>query len=200
MFLRLSAHSPRDSFARRMCCSSWQILHLFSVRVEPGPEIRLSCPFASTSNKPNVNAKANCLSFNDNPHSVPAVPEIAERVPGRDRWLRVALVVPGARDERVIAGALGLEFVREAAPRILVAAAPELRALPGPAFVGGDLDAVDGAFADPRSAAHRDLARALDARVRRRRADDRLPRPGLRPHRPRRQPVPRPPPRLWTPV
>ena len=37
--LRLSAHSPRDSGVRRMCCSSWQILHLFSVSVEPGPEI-----------------------------------------------------------------------------------------------------------------------------------------------------------------
>ena len=42
MFFRLSAHSPRDSGVRRMCCSSWQILHLFSVRVEPGPEISLS--------------------------------------------------------------------------------------------------------------------------------------------------------------
>ena len=42
MFFRLSAHSPRESGVRRMWPSSWQILHLFSVRVEPGPEISLS--------------------------------------------------------------------------------------------------------------------------------------------------------------
>src|SRR3954462_5210342 len=141
MFRRLSAHSPRESFERRMCCSSWQILHLFSVSVAPGPETRLSCAFASTCKKNNVKAKAN-LSLNDDPHPVPAVPEIAERVPRRHRGLHVALVVPGSRDERLIPRVLRLELVGEVAPCVFVFGAREGRALPALAFVGGDLDAL----------------------------------------------------------
>src|SRR5258706_13578285 len=129
MLRRLSAHSPRESFERRMCCSSWQILHLFSVSVEPGPEMRLSCAFASTCKKNNVKAKAN-LSLNDNPHPVPAVPEIAERIPRRDGGLHVALLVPLARDEGLVAGALRLELVGEGAPGVFIFGAGEARALP----------------------------------------------------------------------
>src|SRR5258707_10651545 len=151
MLRRLSAHSPRESFERRMCCSSWQILHLFSVSVEPGPEMRLSCAFASTCKKNNVKEKAN-LSLNDNPHPVPAVPEIAQRIPRRHRRLRVALVVPGARDECLIAGALRLELVGEVAPGVFVLRARESGALPGLAFVGRDLAPLPPAFAHPRVA------------------------------------------------
>src|SRR5262245_59542333 len=112
MFFRLSAHSPRESGERRMCCSSWQILHLFSVRVEPGPEISLSCAKAVEARK------SRTLSFNNPSHPVPAVPEVAERVPRRHRGLRVAAVVPRAREERDEAGPRGLELVGERAPRV----------------------------------------------------------------------------------
>src|SRR5678816_3315122 len=128
MFFRLSAHSPRESGERRMCSSSWQILHLFSVSVEPGPEINRSC--ASTENEIN-SSKALNLNHHSNP--VPPVPEVAERIPRRHRGLRVAPVVPGAREEGDVAGTRGLEFVGEGAPGVFPVArvAPrELRALP----------------------------------------------------------------------
>src|SRR5688572_25328281 len=137
MFFRLSAHSPRESGARRMCCSSWQILHLVSVRVEPGPEISRSSFFCGKA----VTAKArsntpvktiSCLNYD--PHAMPAVPEVAERVPVRHRGLRVAAAVPGARMERARRGERGV--------------------LPGLALVAGELDALHRAFPDPGAAAH----------------------------------------------
>src|SRR5687768_16024963 len=134
MFFRLSAHSPRESGARRMCCSSWQILHLVSVRVEPGPEISLSCEWADSA----IPARtSNPLSLNKNPHAVPAVPEVAERVPVRHRGLRVAAVVPRAREEADVARAGRLVLVGEGAPRERMQriAPRQLGALPGLALV-----------------------------------------------------------------
>src|SRR3954469_15934534 len=128
MFRRLSAHSPRESGWRRMCCSSWQILHLFSVRVEPGPETSLSCAFASVKRRTSRSAKK--LTLNQHSDPVPAVPEITERIPGRDRGLRVAAIVPGARDERGVAGLRRLRFVGEGTPGKFVAGARELGAAP----------------------------------------------------------------------
>src|SRR5688572_33145108 len=107
MFFRLSAHSPRDSGVRRMCCSSWQILHLFSVRVEPGPEVSLSCACPEKETMPRK-TRASRLRLNHHSHAVHAVPEVAERIPARHHWLRVAAVVPGAREERQVAEALRL--------------------------------------------------------------------------------------------
>src|SRR3989442_14643149 len=137
MLRRLSAHSPRDSGARRMCCSSWQMPHLFSVSVEPGPEIKRSCAFTVERRK--KLPYRILLSLNHDPDAVPAVPEVAERIPRRHRGLRVAAVVPGARQERDVPGPLGLVFVSEAAPRIFVARGFERRGAPAPALVGGDL-------------------------------------------------------------
>src|SRR6185436_6057494 len=96
MFLRLSAHSPRDSGVRRMCCSSWQILHLFSVSVEPGPEVSLSGPWAAAGGQAQASAaqKANASSLNHHSDAVHSVPEVAERVPAADDRLRIAAVVP----------------------------------------------------------------------------------------------------------
>src|SRR5687767_12095302 len=121
MLRRLSAHSPRESGARRMCCSSWQILHLFSVSVAPGPGISRSCdkPKAGTNNS------SRALRLNHHSHSVPAVPEIPERIPGRHRGLRVAGVVPGSGEERHIARALRLMLEGERAPSVLVTAAAQ---------------------------------------------------------------------------
>src|SRR5688572_7557294 len=154
MFFRLSAHSPRDSGVRLMCCSSWQILHFVSVSVEPGPEMSLSA-CASPAGGIRVSSKkrklgprlrggdffAPSLSLNNDPHAMPAVPEIAERVPARNRGLRVALVVPGAREERGVARPLRLVLESKRAPGVRVQRlrGGELRALPGPALVGGDL-------------------------------------------------------------
>ena len=45
-----------------------------------------------------------------------AIPEVAERVPRRDDRLRVAAVVPRAREEGLVAEALGLKLERERAP------------------------------------------------------------------------------------
>src|SRR5262245_21040420 len=137
MFFRLSAHSLRDSGVRRMCCSSWQILHLFSVSVEPGPEMSFSSQKAFVERNAK---KQKALSLNHHSHAVPAVPEVAERIPRRDRRLRVAGRVPRARDQCREAGARGRELVGEAAPRVLALAARELRALPALAFVERDLD------------------------------------------------------------
>src|SRR5688572_33143063 len=118
MLRRLSAHSPRESGARRMCCSSWQILHLFSVSVDPGPEVSRSWAKARTGI-----AAANKKRLPRNHHSdaMPAVPEVAERIPGRHCRLRIAGSVPGAREEGDVAGPLGLVVVGERAPRIFVA-------------------------------------------------------------------------------
>src|SRR6185295_11330826 len=114
MFFRLSAHSPRDSGERRMCCSSWQILHLVSVRVEPGPEMSLSWPQAEMETIP---AKNKNLALNKHSHAVPAVPEIAERIPRRHRGLGVARRIPRAREEGDVARVLRLVLVGEGAPR-----------------------------------------------------------------------------------
>src|SRR5215208_2589008 len=109
MLRRLSAHSPRESGERRMCSSSWQILHLFSVRVEPGPEInRFSSEKTRIGNARRASAKN--LRLNQHPYAVPAVPEVAERIPCRLRRLRVAAAVPGAREEGDVARRLRLEF------------------------------------------------------------------------------------------
>src|SRR6185436_6683747 len=101
MFFRLSAHSPRESGVLRMCCSSWQILHLFSVRVEPGPEISLSASWAipAWQKNPSAAQTRNFSGFNHHSNAVHAVPEIAERIPGCRHRLRVAAIVPGAREE-----------------------------------------------------------------------------------------------------
>src|SRR5688500_11054961 len=103
MFFRLSAHSPRESGARRMCSGSWQILHFVSVSVDPGPEISLSGGFCCENPDGGVVAKRTArkatLCLNHDPHAVPAVPEVAERIPVGHRGLRVAAIVPGAREE-----------------------------------------------------------------------------------------------------
>src|SRR5688500_12218040 len=156
MFFRLSDHSPAESGWRLMCCSSWQMRHLFSVSVEPGPGIRWSPPWANAAVDKNTPSKRRALCRNQHPDPVPAVPEVAERVPGRDRRLRVAAVVPGAREEGDVARARRFELVGEGAPGVLVGGARELRVLPGLALVGGDLDALDQAFAHPGVTAHRD--------------------------------------------
>src|SRR5688572_16985689 len=143
MFFKLSAHSPRESGARRMCCSSWQILHFVSVSVEPGPEMSLSSGFCANT----VPAKSTAgrtpmqrrptnersLNLNNDPHAVPAVPEVAERIPLGHRGLGVALVVPGARNEAHIPGALRLVFVLESAPcvRMQAIGRRKVGALPG---------------------------------------------------------------------
>src|SRR5215510_14922108 len=144
MFFRLAAHSSRDSGVRRMCCSSWQILHLFSVRVEPGPETSLSSfwEIPAKGKTRNPRTKTVLLSLNHHSHAVHAVPEIAERVPAARDRLRVAAVVPGAREEGQVAEALRLVLERERAPGEPVAARAEARALPAHAFVDRDLDAV----------------------------------------------------------
>src|SRR5689334_9078012 len=101
-----------------------------------------------------MNAKtASPLCLNQHPHPVPAVPEVAERVPSRHGGLRVAAVVPCAREERDVAR-LRPVLGAERRPGVLVARALEFRALPGPAFVGGNLDAIYRTFADPGAAAH----------------------------------------------
>src|SRR5688572_20554905 len=153
MLRTLSCHSPRDSGARRMCCSSWQMAHFCSVSVDPGPDISRSC---ASPSKENRRTSARNLALNNYSDPVPAVPEVAERVPRRHGGLRVAAVVPGAREDRQVAALAGLELVGEAAPRVLVAGSRELRAVPAPALVGGNLDLLDGAFADPRAAAHQE--------------------------------------------
>src|SRR5688572_9133080 len=179
MFFRLSAHSPRESGARRMCCSSWQILHLVSVSVEPGPEINLSAWEKAASEMAASAAVSRSLSVNHHSHAMPAVPEVAERVPVRHRGLRVAAVVPGAREEADVARAGRRVLVLEAAPRVgMQRVGPgEIRAPPGPALVARDLDALDRALADPGVAAQRDLVSHPEARVRRREGDHRLDRP-----------------------
>src|SRR6185503_8794355 len=151
MFFRLSAHSPRESGVRRMCCSSWQILHLVSVRVEPGPEMSLSCP---QTGKARASRRSPSSRLNKNPHAMPAVPEVAERIPRRHRGLRVARRIPRAREEGDVARVLRLVLVGEGAPRERMQGLRrrELRALPGLAFVARDLDALDRAFAHPRAA------------------------------------------------
>src|SRR5688572_26663912 len=126
---------------------------------------------------PKSNTAVRHLGVNNDPHAVPAVPEVAERVPVGQRGLPVAAVVPGAREEGDVAGALGLVLVAEAAPRVRVALRAELRRAPAPALVGGDLDALDRAFADPGLAAHGDRLSALEVRVGRGRGDHRLDRP-----------------------
>src|SRR5262245_17587906 len=165
MFFRLSVHSPRESGERRMCCSSWQILHLFSVSVLPGPEINLSCATAVEARK------SRTLSFNNDSHAVPPVPEIAQRVPRRHRGLRIAAVVPGAREEGDVARARGLVLVGERAPGVAtktrIPCRRKVGTLPGLAFVARDLDAIDQPFADPRAAAHHDSGAHLRLRVRR---------------------------------
>src|SRR5688500_14735979 len=115
MFFRLSAHSPRDSGVRRMCCSSWQILHLVSVSTEPGPEMSLSCAFAT---RKNPLRKTNALALNQNPDAMPPVPEVAQRIPRRHRGLRIAGRIPGAREEGDVARAARLVLVGEGAPRV----------------------------------------------------------------------------------
>src|ERR1044071_4380136 len=144
MFFRLSAHSPRESGERRMCCSSWQILHLFSVRVLPGPEINRSWEKTRIGNA--RSATATNLRFNHDPHAMPAVPEVPERIPRRHRRLRVAAVVPRAREEGDVSRAGRLELVRKGAPRVPRmprVGGRKLRALPGLAFVARDLDPLD---------------------------------------------------------
>src|SRR3954463_9430357 len=148
MFFRLSAHSPRESGWRRMCCSSWQILHLFSVSVAPGPEIRRS-PCAHAAAETSRPARQTSSRIGKHADPVPAVPEVAERVPGRHRRLRIAALVPGAREERRVAGLLRLEDVAESAPGVLVAGTREVGTLPGLAFVARDLDAVHRTLAHP---------------------------------------------------
>src|SRR5258706_11946408 len=145
MFFRLSAHSPRDSGVRRMCCSSWQILHLFSVSVAPGPETSFSWPWESPFRGKNATRKqsARDSGLNHHPDAVHAVPEVAERIPGRHHRLRVAPVVPGARQDAQVAAALRLELVAEAAPRLAAAARAEPCPLPAPAFGGGDIGAAE---------------------------------------------------------
>src|SRR5688500_10987910 len=115
MFFRLSAHSPRDNGVRRMCCSSWQILHLVSVSTEPGPDMSLSCAQVELQSSP---TKRKALSLNQNSHAVPPVPEIAERIPRRHRGLRIAGRIPGAREEGDVARAARLVLVGEGAPRV----------------------------------------------------------------------------------
>src|SRR6187431_173026 len=95
------------------------------------------------------------------------VPEISERIPGRLHRLRIAAVVPCARQERLVAEALRLKLEREHAPREAIAGGPEAGLLPGAALIDRDLDAVDRSFADPGAAAHDDAIGALEARVRR---------------------------------
>src|SRR5574339_1271230 len=165
MFFRLSPHSPRESGERRVCSSSWQILHFVSVRIEPGPEISLSgfCPNAVPASR----ARTAKLRLNEHSDPVPAVPEIAERVPARHRGLCVAAVVPRAREERHVARALRLVLVDESAPRVRMERGMrrELRALPALALVARNLDAVDRAFAHPRAAAHGERVALPHARV-----------------------------------
>src|SRR5687767_10991735 len=117
MLRRLSAHSPGESCARRMCCSSWQILHLFSVRVEPGPEMSFSSEKTVELKRRKTTAR---LSLNEHPDAMPAVPEVAERVPCRHRGLHVAAVIPCAREERHVAGPGRNVLVREGHPGVLV--------------------------------------------------------------------------------
>src|SRR5688572_10113264 len=118
MFFRLSAHSPRESGARRMCCNSWQILHFVSVSVEPGPEISLSsgfCASAVPAMRKAMNTykhRTTSLGLNHDPNAVPAVPEIAERIPLRNRGLCVALGVPRRPEEPHAASALRLVALR----------------------------------------------------------------------------------------
>src|SRR5687767_7964887 len=141
MLRRLSAHSPRESGERRMCCSSWQIPHLFSVSVDPGPEISRSC---ACTPKPSTAKKiAAALGLNHHPDAVPAVPEVAERIPRGHRGLRIARVVPGAREERDVARALGLVFMSEGTPGVFVAPRAERRVAPSLALVGRYFDAID---------------------------------------------------------
>src|SRR5260221_6804546 len=158
MFFRLSAHSPRDSGVLRMCCSSWQILHLFSVRVEPGPLVNLSGFWANPEwqKKTRTAQAGNFSNLNHYSDSVHAVPEIPERVPCRRDGLRVASDIPGARDERQVAEALRLVVEGKCAPRVAVAARRKFCALPVHAFVHRDLDAVDRALANPGTASHAD--------------------------------------------
>src|SRR5688500_15138823 len=127
MFLRLSSHSPRESGWRRMCCSSWQMRHLFSVSVDPGPETRWSWlwPEAPHAIPSSNTAARHRLGVNKHSDAVPAVPEVAERVPRRDRRLRVAAVVPGARKEGDVPRARRPELVSEGAPGGLVGGALE---------------------------------------------------------------------------
>src|SRR5688572_4220476 len=139
MLRRLSAHSPRESGERRMCCSSWQILHLFSVSVEPGPEISRSC--ACAPNPSTAKRTAATLRLNHHSDAVPAVPEVAERIPRRHGGLRVARVVPRAREEGDVACALGLVFMGEGTPGVFVAPRPERRVAPSLPLVGRYFDA-----------------------------------------------------------
>src|SRR6185312_7335166 len=105
-----------------------------------------------------IPAKNKNLSLNQHSHAVPAVPEIAERIPRRHRGLGVARRIPRAREEGDVARVLRLVLVGEGAPRTRMQGLRrrELRALPGLALVARDLDAIHRAFADPGAAAHRD--------------------------------------------
>src|SRR6188474_479662 len=137
MRCRLSTHSPRDRRERVTCASSWQIWHFCAVSVAPGPEVSFSGSCACAAGRLAATASAAHASLRPNgyPDSMHPVPEISERIPGRLHRLRIAAVVPCARQERLVAEALRLKLEREHAPREAIAGGPEAGLLPGAALI-----------------------------------------------------------------
>src|SRR5688572_22749858 len=158
MRCRLSTHSPRDRRSRVTCASSWQIWHFCAVNVAPGPEVSFSGSCACAAGRLAAMASAAQASLRPNRHSnsMHAVPEVSERIPRRLHRLRIAAVVPRAREERLVAEALRLKVERKRAPCEPIAGRPEPRLLPGAAFIARDFDAVDRSLANPGAAAHDD--------------------------------------------
>src|SRR5687768_3978809 len=169
MFWMLSSHCPRESFARVMCCASWQVAQRIVVRSEPLPGMSVregsgSCARSGATTAVinaaamaaiDVNARpltghgsgsrrpralARELRLDEESDAVNAVPEVPQRVPRRHDRLHVALVVGGAREHRHVARRPRRVGVAENAPGVLVAAGLERRALPGDALVERQLD------------------------------------------------------------
>src|SRR5437870_3186796 len=113
MFLILNSHSPRESLVRVMWVASWQITQRAVVSSTPLPGVKvregasscaLAIPQAASSSARTNNLITLASRLNHEPHAMHAVPEVAERIPGRNHGLHIAAIILRARQRRHVTG------------------------------------------------------------------------------------------------